>query len=72
MTIVRTMITILAGTRHHLCYGNRWAADQFGPSSTSGKAARISSAILSPSQTSRLPRCWGRSCSRPRFSTHYR
>ena len=38
-------------------------------SSTRGKAARISSARLSPSQTSRPPRCWGRSCSLPRFST---
>ena len=41
-------------------------------SSTSGKAARILSARLSPSQTSRRPRCWERSCSLPRFSIHWR
>jgi hypothetical protein len=39
-------------------------------SSTSGKTARISSARLLPSQTSRLLRCWVRSFSLPRFSTH--
>ena len=33
------------------------------------QAARILSARLSPSQTSRPHRCWGRSCSLPRFST---
>ena len=38
-------------------------------SSMRGKAARILSARLSPSQTSRPHRCWGRSCSLPRFST---
>jgi glutathione S-transferase len=39
-------------------------------SRTSGKAARILSARLSPSQTLRQLRCWGRSCSLPRFSIH--
>ena len=38
-------------------------------SSRSGKVARISSARLSRSPTSRQPRCWGRSCSHPRSST---
>ena len=41
-------------------------------SSRSGKAARISSASISPSPISRLLRCWGRSCSQPRSSTRRR
>ena len=41
-------------------------------SSRSDKAARISLGRLSPSLTSRLPRCWGRSCSHPRCSTRCR
>jgi hypothetical protein len=40
--------------------------------SRSGKTARISSAKLSPSLTSRLRRCWVRSCSLQRFSTLWR
>jgi hypothetical protein len=39
-------------------------------SSTSGKTAHILSARLLPSQTSWLPRCWVRSSSLTRFSTH--
>ena len=39
-------------------------------SSMSGKTARTSSARLLPSLTSRLPRCWLRPSSLPRFSTH--
>ena len=41
-------------------------------SSRSGKAARISSARLSRSPTSRLRRCWGHCCSHPRSSTRCR